>query len=728
MTAVGHGLILALLGALLALPSSNLQRFDGLPLGSWPEFLALALLVPLVASRAVRRLHRRALQPRRVLRYVLLGGACLGLGAKLALLLSGTHQGFLACYRTPLGPPPAGRCERSWENPFVRFAVTRLDPVIDFGPENLDLSFFNSLRFNFYPWVPGNVRRDRLPLEVVWRGEVERPDPWVARITYVGRATIAVGATTRELPAHYGAPVTARLEVPAGRQAVALSYHFDDGSRTGDPRPAGAYATVRLARERRDGEAVPVVPVRPGRMWRVLAGIADSLATLLVGWLCLFLLRLVLPAWPVVLVGTGVAVLGASGLGPWLVGPGRLHVALGALLAALLVSNRPRTRLAVFFAVVPLSVIMASGVAPGPGTVVYRSAGGDWLTYESHARTILESGSLRAGEDVFYSQPLFRYVRFAERFVLGDGELLLFAASLAALLFGAVWSVARLAGGRRLSPARATWTLAVGLLLLALVSSSTVTMQVFAPLSEHVTWIALLLLFPLLFAGRSATAWSAGAMLAGVAVATRPNQAPGLLLILAVFVATALPRRRGAALLALGLFLGVAALPLAHNLYFGGRWVLFTTTAAVPATLALPPSRLLTVLHDHEARALAWTQVRYLLVLVKTGDSALSLATHGLQLAWLLAVLRGAAAWPRTSASTMALLLVPGAYLAVHLVYNAGNYFPRHVVAAYVAMALVAIHAAGRRARATIAAPGEAAMPSSSPRHAPDRYRVRGDR
>ena len=199
MAALVARCVIPLLSAVLLLPSANVQVFDGLPLSSLPEFVALALLVPALASRALRRLYARQLRRAgsRVTRG-LLAAIALALGAKLALLAGGAHTGFLACYQSPIAPP-ADACERSFENPLRRFGVTRIDRHLDFGPRTWHLGFVNSLRFNFYPWTPGLPRRDRLPLLVTWRGTVESAEPWVARLTYVGDATMAIGPGIHEL-------------------------------------------------------------------------------------------------------------------------------------------------------------------------------------------------------------------------------------------------------------------------------------------------------------------------------------------------------------------------------------------------------------------------------------------------------------------------------------------------------------------------------------------------
>ena len=692
-------LVLVLVGGLLLLPSSDLSRFDGLPLGTVPEFAGLALLVPLLASRALRRHHRRALArcgPR--LGWALVGAGGLALALKLALFGAGVHAGFLACYRTPLGAPPAGPCERSWENPFFRFAVTRVEPAVNFAPDTWNLSFVNSLRFDFWDREAGSVRRDRLPIEATWRGEVERAEPWTMRVTYVGRAAVSIGSATWELPARYDGPVSRRLEVPAGRHPVMVGFAFDDGSRVQGPPPPGPYATFRLLRERPAGGEVPLRPARPGWGWRAAARLADGLVGILLGWLLLVLVPAIRGAWPVLLVSAVVGGLGVlAPVLPWLVDPRAMLAAQTLLLIALLASNRSRTRLAVFFAVIGLAVVAAAHRVGARHVVLLRSAGDDWLIYESFARTILETGSLRGGEDVFFHQPLFRYVLFGTRLLLGDGELPLLAAGLAGLTFGVLWATGRLAGRHR-PPAWTAACLGIGLLLLALVDSAPVVWHVLAPLSEPVTWLALLVLFPLLFTCDSAWAWGVGAALAGLSVATRPNQAPAVLLLMIVFLATALPRRPRAALTAGGLCLAIALLPLVHNVFYGAAWVLFATTGDHPKNITAPPGRWLAMFHDPGARALVETHLRHLAFWLRSPDVMLDLAAHGLQVAWLAAIVGVACRRIRVPARTVALLALPAAYLAVHLFYDATNYFPRHVVVAYLAMGLVALQVTGSAA------------------------------
>jgi hypothetical protein len=174
-----------LVALLLLVPSANYHYFDGLPLSGWPELLGLVLLMPLLVSPVLRRLYaRRARRWPHSLRVGVLGAACVALTLKVLLLASGTHAGFPACYRSPLEPPRSGPCQRSFENPFFRFSVTRIDHGISFGERDWDLGFLNDVRFRFYPrpTYRGPLRW-RIPIAVTWQGLIERAEPWVARVT-----------------------------------------------------------------------------------------------------------------------------------------------------------------------------------------------------------------------------------------------------------------------------------------------------------------------------------------------------------------------------------------------------------------------------------------------------------------------------------------------------------------------------------------------------------------
>src|SRR4051812_23452165 len=264
--------LLLLWAVVLALPGA-VTRFDGIPFNTLTEAIVVALLLPVACSTALRRLIDRVVARTSWLRPALFAMVLLA-GAAKATLATARPPGFAGCYESTLSPPPAGRCERSFDNPFFRFDATRIDPVIDFRPQDWNLSFINSLRFNFYPWVRDLRRSDRLPLRVAWRGIVDS-DRQDAQITYVGEGTLGVDATTIDLPPIYESKNTVRFTIPPGRHVVRIYYTFDDGSKT-DSRRLGPYATLQLMAVAADGQPQgPLIAARPPISVRVTGLLVD---------------------------------------------------------------------------------------------------------------------------------------------------------------------------------------------------------------------------------------------------------------------------------------------------------------------------------------------------------------------------------------------------------------------------------------------------------------------
>ncbi len=702
-----------LLALLLVLPSANYQLFDGLPLSRPPEFLGLALLIPLLVSRGLRRLHgRRVARWPRTLQVALIAAVVGALGLKVVLLASGTHQGFLACYRSPLEVPPTGPCERSFESPLFRFSVTRLDRTIDFGEHDWNLGFLNTVRFDrHYEGLEGRLRQ-RLPIEASWRGAVERPEPWVARIGYVGEATIlldpdgpAANRTSTTLPPHYGTPAMIFVPVPGGRHAVRVDYRFDDGSTWGGPPPVGPWATFQMERGRGPGgrePGAPIAPIRPAWPWRAAAAAGDAtIAALAISILLFYLGLLWRDAWLLALVGGATPLadrFDPAGLG--------LPSSLGlcfvlALVAGPVLGRRWRRRLVgAFFATLYVTWFVTLRTFRRLDVVTLREWAGDPLFYESQARSILDTWSLEGGERIFVYQPLFRYVRFAERLVLGEGDGLVSILALAALYWALCWAIARLWARPRASAPRQLLFGGAAILMLALASTPPVVYFVQVSLSEHPTWIFLLLLFPMLFVSRSPVQWRAGAVLASLSLLTRSNQAPGVLAQLGVFAWRTFGLRPRATLGALTLTALILSLPGLHNLYYGGQLAL--TGKSQPHLLRLPPAMWPRMLDDTAVLKEALNQLDHVFYINPVhdppprGDELSRAAMRGLQILWaatcVLALRR------RGFARGTKLLLVglPLLYLGVHLIYVVDDYYPRHVIAGHLAMGLVTMNAVGQ--------------------------------
>jgi hypothetical protein len=705
--------LLAVLWAVLVLPSANFGHFDGLPLDTVPELIGLLLLIPLTVSGGLRRYMRCLMGAHgRVVPAALVVIGLTAVGGKLALLASGTFEGFLGCYSSPLAPPPTEPCERSFANPWYRYSATRVDTAIDFGPETWNLSFLNSRRFSFYGRkAPGRPLRDRLPLEVTWQGIIERASPWVVRVVYIGEVGLRVSpeppnheASEVQLVSHYGTAGVVEVPVPAGRHLFELTYRFDDGARWLTPVPVGPWATLRLERGgRADGTDLLVTAASPATVWRALAAVVD-LGALALGVAVLLGYAVLLRRdwWAVALVGvTGLVVSRFHAEDAGL--PTAFGVFLALLGLALLLLARPwRRRLVLaLFSVAFLNLCLVLSSTARLDMVLYRAMPSDPLSYESQARTILETWSLEGGEPVFRYQPGFRYWRFLERFVLGDGDPFVVIFGLTLLAWGYLFGIARLWPRPRPTWPRAfPYALGAGLLL-GLATSTPVVAFVEAPLSEYPTWMLLPVAFTLLFGTRRPRQWIWGGVLGGVALLCRLNHILAILGYMAVFVHQRWRGSPRAVAMTVGLLLAMMTLPALHNRYYGGpeteaRRILSVNRAAV----AITPSRLAELHRDPSVRQDLWDQVRRILYLHEAREATPEpdrwsrLTMWGLQWLWLGTAI---VALPRRrlAAGTRALLLVPLLYFVVYLVYTVGIYYPRHILAGHFALGVTVLYTLG---------------------------------
>lgn len=718
-------LLLAFL-VLLFLPSARLHVFDGLPVSGLAEFAALFLIVPLYVSGALRRVYARLLQSRRgatrPIFVTITAVLMLAIGAKLLLFAAGNRSGFAACYQPALAADPASRtCERSYENLFFRGGVTRIDDTISFDAATWNLSFFNSLRFNFYSVVKGSIERTRLPFTARWYGEIDRPAPTTLTLSYVGEGMLRVeGVPAVPLPPSYRRAETITLTVPDGRRMFALDFRFDDGSRVGDGQEIlrGPYASLHVRTD-----ATPLRTIEPPIAWRVIGGFVDLAMLAVLGsivWCYGWLLRRDVSLAAIACVGgallaidptatmTFVPFLGSffpetvhglpSGIG--------LTVFTGTLFV--LIARRPSTRLLLlaYLAIGWASAFRKDFFLRGFHTVHYRYAGDDWLTYESFARSILETGSLEAGEPVFYYQPLFRYIVFLAHAIAGDGDTLIALFAQTLLIWSVFWMSASLLPRGSVSGSWRVLGIAVGMLLVTLVTSEPASRLIYVGASEYPTWIAFLLLFPRLAISRARRDWWLGTMMLGLSLITRMNQAIALGWLFAVFLWRTASARPRFAVQPILLAAALAALPAAHNAYYGRELSMLPTGHALTDTRPMPPSRWLRVFDDSQAREQALIQlaavtyttrisVHTAFVPTEASHAVMLMVFRGLQVAWGVAVIL----LFRTSARAAArlLLVVPALYLFVHLFYQVLAYHPRFIVIGYLAMGAVAMLAVRER-------------------------------
>jgi hypothetical protein len=210
-------------------------------------------------------------------------------------------------------------------------------------------------------------------------------------------------------------------------------------------------------------------------------------------------------------------------------------------------------------------------------------------------------------------------------------------------------------------------------------------------LSEYSAWILLIWAFPALWASTRAASLIAGSAGLAMAYTIRPNLLIG---IMWMFLVAAVDhwKRHAKALLAAGLLaLGIALLPLLHNIFYGGEWVLSTTSGGASVNLALLPSTWLAFLRGDPAAAdLVREQMGMLFLVADSPQSQWpTLIVMGFfSLAWLAVIIR---ALLRRRWFDLLWLAAPVPFLAVHFIFNVSTYYPRHVVAGYLSLGITAV-------------------------------------
>jgi hypothetical protein len=289
-----------------------------------------------------------------------------------------------------------------------------------------------------------------------------------------------------------------------------------------------------------------------------------------------------------------------------LVEPGLALIATIAVLG-LVVRVQPH-RLVLPFALIAITLIVAFfDDASFIGGLRPFDSGDDGLVYDGYARVVLQdllagdvAGALEGGEKVFYFTPGMRYLRAAEHLLFG--ETYLGYLSLTLLLPFLVFAMFR-----RFLPLR--WALALTLVFAAvpigtLFGSSLVQYVKWAArgFADPAAYACFLAAFVMLVgAGRLYDRFGSAAgagLLFALALFVRPNIAPAVGILLAGAGLAALYQRQFRRLA--GLCIGFApVLGMAlHNWIYGGVFVLFTSTAAHPGALVMPPAAYLAALME----------------------------------------------------------------------------------------------------------------------------------
>lgn len=243
----------------LVVPGSGQLVFDGLPLSTRAEFVALAVLVLAILSRSVRTfIHERLSGANWQRAAVPLVGIVVLLKV-LTFAWLPFADGFSACYRSLYYPvADSERCEESYEAPFLRNGIvidnaSRIDRTVDFGTHLHDwsLPFMNEYprlsalwleRFPFtaqYGAVVRNDTADTRFLPIYGNGEIS------GRVNQESFSTEALPLVDR-----YEFPRLNIVGIPSGVSEIAVNYRFsdDDATEPPDVKPPlrGPYATLKI--------------------------------------------------------------------------------------------------------------------------------------------------------------------------------------------------------------------------------------------------------------------------------------------------------------------------------------------------------------------------------------------------------------------------------------------------------------------------------------------------
>ncbi len=226
----------------LAVPGSGFLKFDGIPFSSKTEFVVLAVFIIGALLPAVRLALKNFVQARDGLNGQLatLILACAIVIKLFTFVLLPLGEGFEACYRSIYAPLTSGKCEKSFEAPFlnndlinVQGSITRMEPTINFGSLISKLSltgasatswrlpFANDFPRLSAPWL------DRLPFTTKFGTMVNAETRSLIPIEYTGELSVDVDGK-KYAGTSYLAVSTLWVPIPAGENTIRISYKYAD--------------------------------------------------------------------------------------------------------------------------------------------------------------------------------------------------------------------------------------------------------------------------------------------------------------------------------------------------------------------------------------------------------------------------------------------------------------------------------------------------------------------
>lgn len=653
-------------------------------------------------------------------------------------------EGFKACYRSIINRLPEGQCEFNFDY-FLRFNrdFTRYDETIDFDSD-WNLGFWNELRFNIYQWIKGNQLRERNPFEVTWQGDVLVPPVPEAKlsITYTGEGKVQLGSNSFLLPANYQTKETfvVNINEALSRELakqnddwvlpIKIYYRFQDCSKVGMNRSVlGPNSNICLKLITGTWGTTPL------RSYYARDFKLKSISVLLDSILILMILIIIIShlaflyvenkfLFTVYLAGGVVLILLFNLKSRSVIDFMNSWLKIGAFFFAIVVIDyltKRKKRILYFFISFLFLTQLLVHIDADLKKVSYRVPGDDPMTYESLSRSMGKAENiadfLRGGEDVFYWAPFFRYYLAFSHILLGDSNNSVAIFNKFLFLFTIPFIFLFFSKRLKFFPA-----LVFTLGFMSILYNFTFYYVCFG-LSEYPAWLFLIIAVCLLFHDRSRLGHFIGFALLGFASITRINFLPGIFYLICVFFIYCVfknyrhkfwQNKYRFILICLLIFIGVYSLVPVHNLYFGNKAILTTSSALIAENLQLRPSELLQVFSNKNVKRQVLRRLQIMFFLDKDSffDKKLYQPHKGYILVLFVCLMiisllfnigrLGKAilkcTWrikmKREALMNLFLILVPIPFLFVHLFYQIEVYYPRHIIIGHIMICLFSVYSA----------------------------------
>ena len=315
----------------------------------------------------------------------------------------------------------------------------------------------------------------------------------------------------------------------------------------------------------------------------------------------------------------------------------------------------------------------------------YTYGGGDALKYESWAQEIILQKSLRAGEDIFFYMPGYRYLLSILRSLFGDTHsniVLLYSVVVLFLIF-------KLLENKSIFDNNYFYKFIFSISIYVVMFSFSVMSNVLESYSEWPTWL-ILLTFICFF---KKTDNKKLLLIPFLLFFFRPNQLGGALFILLILLFSSYKKFQWKDFV-LPILLSI--FPFVHNLYYGGVFT-FNKDPLESGSYYITPMELFNHLFLIEKSEMVIFHLNYLFgnrfnesVYILGGPIFITLINVFL----ILFVFSAIFLILKRKLTLISFLehSAVGGFLLVHLIYQVHTYYPRHIVVGYIMLIFVTIN------------------------------------